>query len=328
MKRIINNKGGFEMSFAMIFSILAGAVIIFLAIYATTRLVSTNQYQSYSESALTISNLLNPIVNDITLASKAPEIDFKKETRIYLGCETTVPSSPIFGRQTLAFSEESGLIKKWSEPGANISRNNKYIFGESMQQGKVLNLFSKPFYVSYRVDDLVFLTLSDYCFVAPPEMIKDEIENLKIKNINITPQVSKCPKNAIKVCFGISAGCNITVYGSGNDYSSGRVTKNGKNLEYVGGLIYGAIFASPQIYECNIKRLGVKTSKLAQVYKEKIDIVKSEGCNSLIEGNLNNIISLSDNLSSSKLSNLFNEARNMDLVNQRANCQMYRGQDY
>jgi hypothetical protein len=321
------NKKGFEMSFGMIFSIIAGAVIIFLAIYATTKLVTTSQYTLYSESAQAIGNLLNPVVNDISVATKAPEIDFKRETRIYLNCYVKDYLSPVFGRQSIAFSEESGFFEKWTAPGANISRYNKYIFGEKLQQGRKLNIFSKPFFAGYKVDDLVFLTMNDYCFIAAPEFIKDEIENLGLKNINVTAKSTQCSKNSIRVCFGFSGGCNITVYPDSASYESGRVTKDQGTIEYTGSLIYAAIFSSPEIYECNINRLGVKTSQLAKIYRDKIEIIKGKNCDSQIENNLDSIISITKNLTSSKLKILDSETKNMDTKNCMAECRIYASED-
>lgn len=323
-KKVILSKKGFEMSFGMIFSIIAGAVILFLAIYATTKLVTTSQYTLYSESAQNIGNLLNPIVNDISVATRSPEINFKKETQIYLYCYAKDYLSPVFGRETISFSEKSGFFGGWSTPGANISRYNKYIFGQNMQQGKTIYLFSKPFYLGYKVDDLVFLTLNNYCFVAPPQYIKEEVESVALKNVNISSQITQCSKNSIKVCFGFTAeGCNMTVYPNGAQYETGRVVKSGRTMEYAGSLIYAAIFSSPDIYECNIKRLGAKTVELAQIYKEKITIVKTKECSTQIENNLNTMIMLSNNLTSNKLKNLYDEAKTMDDKNCRAECKIY-----
>lgn len=328
LKKIISDKRGFELSFAMIFSIIAGAVIIFLAIYTATRLITTNQYASYSESAQGLANILNPIANDISIASSAPDINFKKETTVYLDCYASDYRSPIFGRQTISFSEKSGFLGGQTIPGANISRSNKYIFGENLQTGKTLHLFSKPFFAGYKVDDLVFMTSGDYCFVAAPETIKQEIESLKIKNINITTEISRCKKDSYKVCFfDFVAGCNASVYPGYEGYETGRVNKNGVDMEYSGSLIYAAIFSSPKLYECNVKRLGAKALALAKIYKEKLLIVKTSQCNSLIENNLNAIIAITGNLTSSKLSNLNSEAKLMDNKNCGAECPIYAAEN-
>lgn len=327
MKSRLKNKKGFELSFGMIFSIIAGAVIIFLAVYTVSRLVTTNQNALYSESAQSLANILNPIANDISISMSAPDINFKKQTKVYLDCYAPDYRSPVFGRQTISFSEESGFLGGWTSPGANISRSNKYIFGENEQSGKAIHIFSKPFFVGYKVDDLVFLTMNNYCFVAPPESIKEEIENLKINNINITSEITKCKKDSYKVCFDFLGECNATVYPDYAGYETGKVIKSGINLYYTGSLLYAAIFSSTKLYECNVKRLGAKASELARLYKEKIAVVKSNQCNSLIENNLDAILGLAENLSSSKLNNLNSEAKIMDTKNCGAECQIYSGEN-
>jgi hypothetical protein len=322
MALFLKNKKGFEMSFAMLFSIIAGAVILFLAIYAASKVINTGQYAASSESAQSLSNLLNPIVNDISVSTKIPEVTFRAETRVYLGCYPTYYKSPIFGSQVISFSENNGFFGGWSAPGANITRNNKYIFGEKMQQGKTIYLFSKPFILGYKVDDLVFMTMSNYCFVSAPLEIREELSDLNIKNINFTNQLSSCKKGYTTVCFDFTSDCNITVYPD-NDYQVGRIEKSGKTLNFVGSLLYAGIFASPDIYECNVKRLGTKANELARIYKEKINLVKTKDCSTLIEPNLEAIIAMTANLTSQKLSDLYQEALIMDQKHTSQNCKIY-----
>lgn len=331
----IKNKKGFEMSFGVMFAIIAGAIILFISIYAATRfIIPTGQYFEYSEAAKQISNSLNPVVNGITSALST-SINFKKETRIYIGCYETSSKSPYFGKQTISFSEESGLVKKWSKPGAEISRYNKYIFSENISQGKTLFIFSKPFYTGYRVDDLVFLSMDNYCFVSAPEIVKEEIISLSIQNINITDKVDDCKKSSTKVCFGFSTGeCNISVVGDcdtdycKNEYDKGYVKKEGKQLNYYGSLLYAAIFSSPEIYDCNIKRLGKKIAELGKVYKDKIDLIEPKECNSVIGNDLDLIISSAEKINSSaQLLGLFEEAKSMNEKNCDAECKVYPESD-
>jgi hypothetical protein len=323
---VVTSKKGFELGFSTMFAIIAGAVIIFLAIYASVRFINTSQKALYSESAQSLSNILNPIVNDISVATKSPEVNFRRETRVYLGCSE--PSTrQIFGSQSISFSEESGFIAKWSSPGANITRNNKYIFGNNLQQGKTLFIFSKPFYLGYKVDDLVFISMNDYCFVSAPSFIQEELETLGIKNINFSLQTSGCKKDSIKVCFGVDSGCNMSVSSDSGNYDTGKVTRNRKSLDYAGSLLYAAIFSSEQIYECNIKRLGFKTSELAQVYNDKINLINNKNCNSQIGNNLVRMISLSNNLTSTKIKQIYAEAKLMDSENCGASCRVYLPQN-
>ncbi len=330
-QQLLKSKRSFEMSFGMLFAIIAGAVIIFLAIYATTRFIGTTKYTQYSEAAVALSNLMNPIVNGITSAY-ATSIGFRKETRVYLNCSTLTGKSPYFGAETLSFSEESGLISKWSEPGSEISRYNKYVFSNSVEQGKNLHIFAVPFYIGYRVDDLIMISMSNYCFVSAPGFIQKTVTNLGIENINLSETLTACPRSSVKVCFGFGSeltGCNISVDGNCNDifcqsqYDSGTVAKQGGSIIYSGGLIYAAIFSSPEIYKCNIERLGKKAAELGQIYKEKSDVVKLQECHTLIGPYLDSIISMSGNLTMSKLANLNYQAKLMDEQNCQSNCPIY-----
>jgi hypothetical protein len=322
------SKKSVEMSFGMIFSIIAGAVIIFIAIYATARFVQTSQYELSSESAKSLVNMLSPVVNSISTAYAPAPIKFKKETRVYTFCETYTSLSPIFGRQVIGFSEQSGFLKKWPNPSANITRYNKYIFAEDVLQGKTVYIFSKPFYLGYKVDDLIYMSTNNYCFVAAPDFAKEELTDLNLKNVNFTNRVDFCKEDTLKVCFDFPSNkCNVSVYpeGLGESYEKGRVVrKNADTVKYAGSsLMYAAIFSSPKIYECNIKRLGMKANELGMIYNEKIDIVEMKECNSIIKPYISEILAISRNLSSSKLSAVYDEARLMDEQNCEAECEIY-----
>jgi hypothetical protein len=318
-------KAAIEMSFSWIFAITVGAIIILMAIYATTKFVQTSQYAQYTSGAKDIGNLLNPVVNGVTSAYST-HVDFKKNTRVYISCSTQSTNSPIFGRQIIAFSEESSFLKKWGAPGANLSRYNKYIFSNNIEEGKRFYIFSKPFYAGYRVDDLIYFTAKKYCFIGAPEEIKEELDSINPGNFNFSINVLNC-KDSVNVCFGmLAAGCNMTVIpDTPEDYSSGQVRRQGESTLnfYSTPLMYAAIFSSPENYECNIKRLGNKINALGQIYKEEIEIVKSKNCNSAISPLIENIQRLSVNLTQFKIKEMYINAKDMDEQNCQSECQIY-----
>ena len=330
--RQLKCKRSFELPFSWLFAIIAGVIILLLAIYATSRLISVGTYATQSEAGKQIAILLNPVVNGITSAY-ATKIDLKRETRLTFGCYTE-NSKSYFGKQVISFAEESGLGKKWQESGANISIYNKFIFSDKLEQGKKIYIFSKPFYTGFRVDDLIFLSMENYCFVAAPEKIKNEVIGLNMKNINISSSLESCQKNSAKVCFDFQEdACNVSVYGTCGDfdcedqYEAGYVIKNGKQMNYFKSLIYAAIFSSPENYECNINRLGKKIGELAAIYKDKADMVRLKGCDSVIGVYLDQLISSSDKLNSAKLENVYNKAKLMDEQNCDANCKIYTAEN-
>ncbi len=323
--RCLSSKRSFEMPFSWIFAIIAGSFIILMAIYATTKFVQTTQYSQYSESAKTLGNLLNPVVNGITSAFST-KIEFRKEIRAYFNCSETSVNSPIFGRQTITFAEQSGFLKKWTKPGAEITKYNKYIFSDNIEQGKTLYLFSKPFYMGFRVDDLVYLSASKYCFIGAPEFVKDEINSVNAGNVNLTTNINQCKAADKKVCFGFSAsGCNVEVTADRNqDYNSGSVRKDNQTSNYYGSsLMYAAIFSSPKIYQCNIKRLGNKVYALGDIYKEKVELTKLKECNSVIGPYIKDIQTVAKNLTQYNLKIVYTTAEQMNEQNCKSECKIY-----
>lgn len=327
----MKNKKAFDMPFGNLFAIIAGVTILILAIYATTQLIIPSaKYSQYSEAAAQLSSDLNPIVNGISSAYSS-KINFQKNTRIYLTCSTWGQYSPIFGKQTISFAEESSILKKWTEPGAEISRYNKYIFSENLSEGKTYYIFSKPFYAGFRVDDLVMTTFDNYCFVAAPTNIEEEITSLGVGNINFTTNVKDCKAGQVNVCFGFTAkDCSMAVVGQcdgslcASQYDRGYVKKGEDSMYYYGNLLYAAIYSNPQIYECNIKRLGKKIAELGKVYEGKIEVVKTKNCDSLVGNDLDLIVPLAQKINSSaQMLTIQEYAKDMDDTNCKSLCKIY-----
>ena len=334
---MLKSKRSFEMPFSWLFAIIAGAIIIIIAITATVKIVNQGQQTIYSEAAKELGNMLNPVVNGFGSAY-ATKIDLTKETRVYLYCYETSDKSPIFGREALAFSEESGFITKWNAPGMNISRYNKFIFSKNIEQGKRLNLFSVPFSAGFRVDDLIMMNADNYCFVAAPDKMQSNLKSIGIRNINFSSTADLCPKKSTNVCFSesLSNKCNITVIGSCSDdscsdtlglFDRGVVAINSKSVPYTGNLIYAAIFSSPEIYSCNVRRLAAKINELARIYKDKADMVKIKDCNSMAGPYLDELITVSAQLKQSltlqELYQIRTISNQMDGVNTGADCTIY-----
>lgn len=269
----MKNKKGLEFSFEWMFAIIAGAVILFLAIYGTTKLIGSEGEASSAEVGAKLSILLNPAETGIESA-KLSKIVFPVRTRIYNTCE----EEGSFGAQKLGIAQESGLVQKWSEPGVAATSYNKYVFSEDFVEGKEFTLFSKPFDMPFKVADMIFIWPSEkkYCFIGAPATISDEIEALGTQNINLTNNVKDCDKSSVKVCFGIS-NCDVDVSMSA-DEMSGSVKKGFDNVYYEGALIYGAIFSSKEIYECQVQRLMKRTSELAGLYAAKSQYSSGKGC--------------------------------------------------
>ena len=322
-------KKGFEMSFSVIFSIIAGAIILSLAIYATIKFINIGQETTYVEAAKEIDNSLGDLVTGIA-EGVSTKITFRKETRVLFNCSPPPEdiNSP-FGKQTIGFSEQSGIGQEWYESKTKITRKNKYVFANNTEQGKKMFIFIKPFYMGFKVDDLIIMSSSNYCFVTSgtpyPSRIIEDLENLQMENVHFADSRDACGKN-ITVCFGYGCDGDIQVSndqcsGCEYDYEAGTVTKEGETSSYVGNLLYGAIFSSKNIYDCNVARLGKKTAALAELYSEKMRLVSLKGCDSRIETELNS-------LSSENIIGEYSTAKEMDEYNALANCKIYPGESY
>ena len=283
------------------------------------QIIDTGEHQIYTETAAKLTSLLNPMGSGLA-SGKSAQINFKKETRTYYDCE----SWEDFGKNTIAFSEKT-FGDKFANKGGEVN-TNKYIFAESIIEGKQLNLFSKPFNMPFKIDDVIVIFEKDYCFYQAPNEIKDELEGLNI-NIQFSEELENC--TGTSVCFD-SSKCDIDVYGMCEGYNCdsrfdyGKVFKGGEVLYYDDGLLYGAIFASPEIYECNLKRLMKRFEELSLVYIDKIKIIESKGCSSAIEPDLKGMVELTRVLDNSE--DLFMISRNaekIDAKNRGAVCKLY-----
>lgn len=269
------NRKGLEFSFAWMFAIIVGAFIILLAIYAATKLVSTQNAATQAEVGKQMGILLNPVETGIESA-KISIITFPSETRVYDGCN----DNGAFGSQKISVAGKAGIGNSWLQPGVPSTFYNRYLFAENMSQDKEFILFSKPFSMPYKIADIIFMWPKNqkYCFVSPPRTIEDEITSLNPDGINITNNVRDCAAGSKTVCFS-SSGCDMDVrYGA--DENVGTVTKDYETVYYQGALIYGAIFAPRDIYECQVKRLMKRASELAILYATKSGS-SSSGCDSL-----------------------------------------------
>ncbi len=281
-----------QISFAWLFAIIVGAFILFLAIYGVTQLMGTEQEALDAKTGKEIGILLNPLETSFETA-KVTSFTVPVETRIYNKCD----NYGMFGKQIIQISQKS--FNKWTETEIDISFPNKYIFSEKEVEGKKFYVFSKPFDFPFKVTDLIYMfsSLKKYCFIDAPENIKDEISDLNQKNLLL----EDCPDDGIKVCSGGGSDCDIIVYG---DY----VEKDGENMYFEGdALMYAAVFADPEIYERQLKRLMKRTGHLALLYENKADFIsQTAGCYSDLNQDLFELNDAASSLDNSAYLGLIN----------------------
>jgi len=319
-KRGKMNKRGFEFSFAWLFGIIAGIVIVFLAIYGTGRFIRTGRYQLDTITAKQLSIIFEPMETGLA-SGKSTQAELKEETRIYNECFDTGN----FGKNTISLSTKQNIGGEWQKPGGDISIPNKYIFSDDIEEGKTYYFFSKTFEMPWKVSEIIFLTGKKYCFVNTPEEIEDEVEGLNIRNINL----DNCSASDIKVCFGSGSESNCEILVSGTcmfdckQYEYGFVTKNKESVFYTNSLIYGAIFSSKEVYECNVKRLMKRLRQQALLYKDEASFISSK-CGSLPVSGFLQIINLAKNFDKSEdLLAIRKTAKEVDEQNDVAECNLW-----
>lgn len=305
----MRNKRGFEFSFAWLFAILVGAVVIFLAIYATTSLIGNSRYESDTKIAAQLESILSPVGTNLE-ESKLAVISFPDETRIFNRCS----ANGDFGSQFLSTSVRSGIGSEWLPPGAEIESHDKYVFSEDIVQGEKAYVFVKPFEMPYKIADMIIIYSGDYCFVNPPDEIEEEITDLNLPGINITGSVEDCREGSRKICFSSSEReCDKKV-------SQAEV----EGLYYTEDLVYGAIFSDEFVYECQLKRLMKRNSELAEIYGRKAEFLSGKGCSSNLEGDLGAYAaSLNRFESSRQLNEIKSTADTIDEKNERLICKMF-----
>ena len=122
-------KQGLQISFAWIFAIIAGVFILFLAIYAVTKIIGTEQQTSDAEIAAEIGVLMNPL--EIGFESgKTTSLILPVETRINNLCD----DFGNFGTQSISVSQKS--LGKWTDTNVDVAASNKYIFSGDYEEGK------------------------------------------------------------------------------------------------------------------------------------------------------------------------------------------------
>jgi hypothetical protein len=311
------NKNGFEFSFAWLFALIVGAVVIFIAIYATSQLIETERFASDTETGKQLGIILNPLESGIE-DGKSAIIELNGPTRVFNSCKT----SGTFGRQGISVAVRSGLGEAWGKPGVENAFFNKYIFSGNILEGEKIKVFSKPFKFPYKVADIVYMWNEEYCFVNAPDYIEEEIMDLQLK-INSTNTISNCPENFIRVCFNSqSPECDIFVSTTGK-----YVEKESVRMYYdndASPLVYGAIFADPGLYDCQVKRLLKRDSELALLYLEKASVLEPKQCSfASIKGNLISFSELTANTEPGEIQSLVFLSERIEGGNNDLICKLF-----
>ena len=309
----MENKRGFQMSFAWLFAIIAGAFILFLAIYGVTKIIDVGEETTSAKTGTEINVLLNPLETDFE-SEKIVSLEMPIETRIYN--QQSVFGN--FGSQKIKISQKN--FGKWSETEISPSFKNKYIFSEEVVEGTDFVLFSKPFKFPFKVADVIYLLPAEkeYCFINAPDEIEEEISDLDQNNLII----ENCSSESVGICFdlklSVSLECDIDV-----DTKRKEVEKeNSKMFFETDALMYAAIFSDKDVYENQIERLMMRESKLLSLYDDKASILLAQGCSSdvdllLFKNHIENVKNSED------LAEVASIAEDIERENNDAECKLW-----
>ena len=98
----MNKHGAFEISFAWLFAIVIGGFILFLAIFASVKLIGLGEVESSAKTSQEIGVLLNPLETGFESARSA-SFSMPVDTRIYGRCNL----DGSFGKQLISVSQKS-----------------------------------------------------------------------------------------------------------------------------------------------------------------------------------------------------------------------------
>ena len=311
----MNKKAALQISFALLFAVIIGGFILFLTIYGVTKVKDTGSETQSAVTAKEIQTLLNPLETGYESGITA-SISTAGETRIYNKCEEPGFDNA-FGDQIIQIAQKT--FDEWTNPGIENKFSNKYLFSEKIIEGKKFLLFSKPLDFPFKVADMIYITSSEekYCFTGDvPEDIMDELEELNQENLLVDS--SLCGPSDTFVCFSNDPNCDISV-----NYDLGRVEKNDKRLIFeTDALMYAAIFAERDIYECQVERLMGKIETLSLIYQSKEGLISFCGLQSSpslmrLEGASNSYSELND------LYEFKSIIRDVEASNRGAKCRLW-----
>lgn len=281
----MKKKAQLDTSFAWIFAIIVGAVVLSLAIYGVYKFSNMQRTQQSAESSKQVDVYLDALESGYETGQKI-NLVAPVETRILSYC--TLDQE--FGRQKIQILEKT--YDRWTQTGVNITSRNKYIFSENPIEGKKFIAFSKPYEFpsensyefSFKIADLIYLISSEdnYCFIDAPYEIEREIENLNADNL----MTENCSEESLKICFdGNEDDCYAEV--ERNNNGNGIVTKYSKEMPFDSdALMYAAIFSYKELYECQLSRVIKRAEQLTLIYEEKARIEMTQGCTADMGANL------------------------------------------
>ncbi|MEM4605598.1 MAG: hypothetical protein QW103_00985 [Candidatus Pacearchaeota archaeon] len=266
-----------DFNFVWIFAVLAGTTILILMIYAAVRTGTSVIYFQDTDLTKQVVSYLDPFQAGFSSSLKGT-ISSKREIIFDSYCDSTN-----FGYQTLRAKQVRNLNEDFNVLGEEIKIKNKYVYF-SKEPSKKFYVFSVPIEFAFKIYDVLIIDSRDFCFLEGYEKIPNFKNTLSVIKEKALFGYENCSDNSIKVCFDYGDDCDIKIIGDcnenwcDNEYETGKVLKEDQSFDYVGNLLYPAIFGEKEIYDCNLKRLLFKNGILSLIYKEKAVLMSSRNC--------------------------------------------------
>jgi hypothetical protein len=139
-KVVKGSRGQMNISFGLIFAIIAGAFILFLAIFAAVRFLGVERTALEGETTKTLSILTNPLESSFE-SSKTIVINSPTETKIYTGCS--------FNERTYRDEEHYGIpiitpVDFEENPGEMLLVDEIFTFSESSDSRNGFKFWGQP----------------------------------------------------------------------------------------------------------------------------------------------------------------------------------------
>lgn len=313
----MKNKKGFEMSFAWMFALIVGAVILFIAIFFAFSLIRSGEKEM---DVRTVQAIINSIEELQTTGQQGivNQIELMSESRIYFRCEDFGD----FGINRISLAQKSEFSGEWTQSsGFMPATNNQYIFAESEIQGKTIYTFTLPFDMPFKVADIIILHTEEYCFVNPPDEIRRTIYGLSqgaIRSFYIESDIQNCKNESKKVCFSRNSECDVIV--TNFDCQEGLCSANVDGTPTIGNLIYARIFSSSDIFLCGQKRMMMRLEKLTEMYTQK-SLMTVNNCPTT--GLISYLDNLKEQAKENRAMGVLANARELDKQNRGLQCRLY-----
>ena len=315
-----------DLNFVWLFAVIAGSVILLLAIFGAVRFGQTGVTQQDTEIARTLALVTEPMQAGFT-SGRRSMITFARPVLIENSC-----FEDSFGRNELLVRVQERSNQEFESTSEPIRVENKYLF-ISDEPSREFYVFSVPIDFAFRIADVVIMDSQEYCFIG----LDDETQEIKSTFAVLGDYAkfgsSNCTDSSISVCFG-TGGCDINVRGTCNDpqfcdneFETGRVERAGFSLDYVGNFLYPAIFSEPMSYSCNLRRIMYRQSVLSELYLRKTDRMSVRGCSTNIASELRSLKStsfeLSRNLDFSALQQIYLGTKSLKELENRGQCRVW-----